>query len=390
MQRVACQERADWRDAAERTGFDFHTIDGVRYWDERAYYRFTLTEIERDLEAPTGELEAMCRELVARAITDERMMKILRIPVPYWNWIATSFKRGDPSLYGRFDLRYNGQGPAKLLEYNADTPTAVFETGVFQWQWLEDSVARNTLPKDADQYNSLHERLIEGWKQIGAGKTGDRRLTLAGQLDVAEDLGTLNYLADCAQQAGLQTLVMTMDDIGLRPRGGFVDADNAPIELMFKLYPWEWMMRETFGSALPGASTQFVEPPWKAVLSNKGILPLLWAMFPGHPNLLPAYFEDDPKAAELGTSFARKPLYSREGANIELIVDGKSVDHDSGPYGAEGYVRQAISPLPQFDGQYTVLGSWFAAGTPCGLSVREDASPITKNTSRFLPHAIIG
>jgi len=390
MQRVVCQERSDWRDAAERTGFDFHTIDGVRYWDERAYYRFTLTEIEHDLEAPTGELEAMCRELVARAIADERMMKILRIPVPYWNWIASSFKRGDPSLYGRFDLRYDGQGPAKLLEYNADTPTAVFETGVFQWQWLEDSIARNALPKDADQYNSLHERLIEGWKQIGPGKEGGRRLHLAGQLDIVEDLGTLNYLADCAQQAGLQTIVMTMDDIGLRSRGGFVGADNAPIELMFKLYPWEWMMRETFGSALPGASTQFVEPPWKAVLSNKGILPLLWAMFPGHPNLLPAYFDDDPKAAELGTSFARKPLYSREGANIELIVDGKSIDHDSGPYGAEGYIRQAISPLPQFNGQYTVLGSWFAAGAPCGLSVREDASPITKNTSRFLPHAIIG
>jgi glutathionylspermidine synthase len=390
MQRIACQERADWRDTAERTGFDFHTIDGARYWDERAYYRFTLAEIERDLEAPTGELEAMCRELVARAIADERMMKILRIPVPYWNWIATSFKRGDPSLYGRFDLRYDGQGPAKLLEYNADTPTAVFETGVFQWQWLEDGIARNVLPKDADQYNSLHERLIEGWKQIGLGKTGGRRLYLAGQLDIAEDLGTLNYLADCAQQAGLQTIVMTMDDIGRQARGGFVDADNAPIDLMFKLYPWEWMMCEAFGPALPGAPTQFVEPPWKAVLSNKGILPLLWAMFPGHPNLLPAYFDDDPKAAELGTSFARKPLYSREGANIELIVEGKPVDRDSGPYGAEGYVRQAIAPLPQFDGQYTVLGSWFAAGAPCGLSVREDASPITKNTSRFLPHAIIG
>ena len=390
MQRIACQERADWRDTAERTGFDFHTIDGARYWDERAYYRFTLAEIERNLEAPTGELEGMCRELVTRAIADERMMKILRIPVPYWNWIATSFKRGDPSLYGRFDLRYDGQGPAKLLEYNADTPTAVFETGVFQWQWLEDGIARGVLPKDADQYNSLHERLIEGWKQIGPGKAGARRLHLAGQLDVAEDLGTLNYLADCAQQAGLQTAVITMDDIGRQARGGFVDAGNAPIDLMFKLYPWEWMMREAFGPALPGAPTQFVEPPWKAVLSNKGILPLLWAMFPNHPNLLPAYFDEDDKAAELGTSYARKPLYSREGANIELIADGKPVDRDDGPYGAEGYVRQAIAPLPQFDGNHTVLGSWFAAGAPCGLSVREDASPITKNTSRFLPHAIIG
>ena len=238
---------------------------------------------------------------------------------------------------------------------------------MFQWQWLEDSIARGVLPKDADQYNSLHERLIEGWKAIGQ----NRHLHLTGQIDNAEDLGTLNYLQDCAQQAGLQTSILSMDDIG-RTRGGFVDAANAPIALMFKLYPWEWMMREQFGPSLPGAPTQFVEPPWKAILSNKGILPLLWAMFPGHPNLLPAYFEDDPKAAELGTSYASKPLYSREGANIELVVDGKSVDRDGGPYGAEGYVRQAMAPLPQFDGNYTVIGSWFAAGEPCGLSVRED------------------
>lgn len=181
-----------------------------------------------------------------------------------------------------------------------------------------------------------------------------------------------------------------MSSIGRNARGVFVDEANKPIELMFKLYPWEWMMRETFGSSLKGTSTQFVEPPWKAILSNKGILPLLWAMFPGHPNLLPAYFDDDEKAAELGTSYARKPLYSREGANIELRIGGETVDSDSGPYGEEGYIRQAAAPLPQFDGNHVVLGSWIASGKPCGLSVREDASPITKNTSRFLPHAIIG
>ena len=116
MRRIACDERPGWRDAAERDGFRYHTIDGEPYWDERAYYGFTLAEIERDLEAPTAELDAMCRELVTRAIGDERMMKVLRIPVKYWNWIAASFKRGDESLYGRFDLRYDGSGPAKLLE----------------------------------------------------------------------------------------------------------------------------------------------------------------------------------------------------------------------------------------------------------------------------------
>ena len=113
-------------------------------------------------------------------------------------------------------------------------------------------------------------------------------------------------------------------------------------------------------------------------------------MFPRHPNLLPAYFEDDPKAAELGNSFVRKPLYSREGANVAIVVDGEAIDQDDGPYGAEGFIRQAVATLPQFDGNYAAIGSWIAAGQPCGLSVREDVSPITKNTSRFLPHAIVG
>jgi glutathionylspermidine synthase len=328
----------------------------------------------------------MCRALVERAIADERMLKLLQIPPAFWNWIAASWKRGDPSLYGRFDLRYDGKGPAKLLQYNADTPTAVFETAVFQWKWLEDAIKRNVLRSDADQYNSLHERLIEGWSTIGKG----RLLHLAGTFDIPEDAGTLAYLQDCAHQAGLATSMLEMEAIGRTPQGLFVDAKNVPIDLLFKLYPWEWMMRETFGAYLPGASTQFVEPPWKAILSNKGILPLLWAMYPNHPNLLPAYFDDDEKAAELGDSYARKPLYSREGANVDLVLGGRVIDQDSGGYGAEGFVRQALAPLPQFDGQHVVLGSWIAAGRPCGLSVREDASPITKNSSRYLPHAIVG
>jgi glutathionylspermidine synthase len=386
MQRIPCDERADWRETAEKVGFQFHTIDGERYWDERAYYAFTLKEIEEDLEAATAELHEMCGELVARAVADEKILRALRIHERFWNWIAASLKRGDASLYGRFDLRYDGQGPAKLLEYNADTPTAVFETAVFQWMWLEQAIERQIVPRNSDQYNSLHERLIEAWRSFGNG----RKLHLACMTGNPEDLGTVSYIRDCAHQAGHETAVLAMADIGKTPKGAFIDRQGQPIELAFKLYPWEWMLREAFGTSLPGASTQWVEPPWKAILSNKGILPLLWSMFPRHPNLLPAYFDDDEGAATLGSSYVRKPLYSREGANVELVVGGEAVDSDGGPYGAEGFVRQGIAPLPRFGDSYVVLGSWIAAGVPCGLSVREDASPITKNTSRFVPHAIIG
>jgi glutathionylspermidine synthase len=387
MQRIACSERNDWRQTAERMGFDFHTIAGEPYWDETAYYAFTLEEIERDIEAPTAELDGMCRELLAKAVTDDTLLKRLAIPPAFWNWIARSWKQAQPSLYGRFDLRYDGTGPAKLLEYNADTPTAVFESAVFQWEWLQAAIDRGVIPATADQYNSLHERLIEGWKAIGR----NRLLYLTGMLDDPEEAGTVAYLEDCARQAGLTTRVIAIEDIGRRKDGAFVDLDNAVIELAFKLYPWEWMLRERFGASLPGAPCQFVEPPWKAVLSNKGILPLLWQMFPRHPNLLPAAFDDDAAAIDLGPGYVRKPLYSREGANVEIVTDDAR-EHVAagGPYGAEGSIRQALAPLPKFGPHHTVLGSWIAAGRPCGLCVREDSTPITRNTSRFLPHAIIG
>ena len=385
MRRIACAERDDWQATAAASGFDFHSDDGQRYWDERAYYAFTLDEIERRIEAPTGEIHAMCLELVARAVGDERLLRQLQIPEAFWSFIAASWQRREPSLYGRIDLCFDGRRPAKLLEYNADTPTSLFEAAVFQWTWLEQAAQRRIIPKAADQFNSLHERLIEGWQGIAAG----RRLHLTGAMDSAEDAGTLAYLADTAQQAGLRTALIDIAEIGLRDDGGFVDLDDTPIELAFKLYPWEWLFRETFGANLKGASTRWIEPPWKAILSNKGILPLLWAMFPRHPNLLPAFFDDDADAASLGASYVRKPLYSREGANVTLVSAGSPIDQHDGPYGAEGFVRQALAPLPEFSGQYPVLGSWIVNGNPCGLSIREDDTPITGNMSRFVPHAIL-
>jgi glutathionylspermidine synthase len=385
MRRLTCPERDDWRSTADQTGFDFHTVDGERYWDERACYAFTLEEIELGIETPTAEIDAMCLELVGYAVDDEDMLRRLKLPEAFWPLISESWHRDEASLYGRLDLSFDGRGPAKLLEYNADTPTSIFEAAVFQWTWLEQAAERHIIPGDADQFNSIHEHLIEAWKKLGK----QRPLHLAGATEDIEDAGTLAYLQDTARQAGLSTTLIDIQDIGWRDDGRFVDLDDRTIELAFKLYPWEWMFQDAFGVRLAQAPTRWIEPPWKAILSNKGMLPLLWEMFPDHPNLLPAFFEDDPNSARLGASFVRKPLYSREGANVALISQGIQVVERDGPYGAEGFIRQALAPLPNFANQHPVLGSWLVDHTPCGLSIREDENPITGNTSRFLPHAIL-
>jgi glutathionylspermidine synthase len=385
MQRIATRQRKNLDARIAEYGFTFHAAEGEPYWDESAYYAFTLDEIERDLEAPAKELAALCLELVARIHADEEVLKKLAIPRHAWDLIAESWRGKDASLYGRFDFAYGGEGPAKLLEYNADTPTSLFEAAVFQWVWLEDAMAQGLISADADQFNSLHEKLIARLRAVVAGP----KLHLAGLLESEEDAGFLAYLEDCAIQAGLTTTRLAIGDIGDHEKVGFVDAAGEKIQYLFKLYPWEWMFADAFGASPSLRKTRYFEPPWKALLSNKGVLPLLWRLAPGHPNLLPAFFEDDAGKAELGAHFVKKPIYSREGANI-LIVDGDHVAREGGSYGAEGYVRQALARLPQFAGKYPVIGAWIVGEDACGIGIREDDGPITRNLSRFVPHAIIG
>ncbi len=385
MRRIDAQERPDWRQKAEQVGFTFHSAEGTPYWDETGAFAFTLREIEEDIEAPSAEIEEMALEFVGKAARDEEILTRLAIPKAFWPEIWESWQRGDRNLYGRFDFAYDGQGPAKLLEYNADTPTGLLETGVFQWLWLEELAANGQLPRGADQFNSLHDKLTEAFRNLRDGKPYRLHLTCVDESE--EDRGTVAYLEELAQQAGMQTQFLFVDDIGLTSAGKFVDLDETPIDMLFKLYPWEWMMREEFGKAIPGCGTQFIEPIWKAVLSNKGLLPYLWKMAPNHPNLVPAYFPDE-TATDLGHSFVEKPLFSREGSNIRLFERGRAMGDTEGPYGEEGFVRQQKIRIPDFGKGHVIIGSWMVASEPAGMLVREDKSPVTGNLARFIPHFI--
>lgn len=384
MQRVPVAERTDWKQTAEEHGFEFHTMDGAVYWDESAYYRFSLKQIEEDLEGPAEEIEEMCFALVERAAADEEVLARLRIPEPFWDYVAKSWRHKEKNLYGRLDFSYDGNGPAKMLEYNADTPTSLYESAIFQWVWLEQAIDRGLIPEGCDQFNSIHEQLVGALSQFGI----EGRLHLSGALGSAEDKGTVAYIEDCARQAGVETAVLDMEEIGIDPLGRFTDRDERIITTLFKLYPWEWMMAEEFGQHIPASDTHFIEPAWKALLSNKGLLPMLWAMAEGHPNLLPAYFEEDPRASELGGTYVRKPLFSREGHNVELFRDGRVEMGKAGPYGGAGQVVQAFHPLPDFDGNYPMVGCWLVASRAAGIGLREDRSLITGNDARFLPHVI--
>lgn len=422
MIRRAIPPRPNWQSKLERLGFDYHSLDGS-YWQEDAGYEFTASQID-DIEEATTTLHQMCLAAVDFIIRCDRFAQ-LGIDARTAALIEQSWQRRDPCLYGRFDLVYHPvfTPVPKLLEYNADTPTSLFEASVAQWYWLQDNFTQ------ADQFNSIHERLISQWRIIGETlrrrsqpsnqKSPDSsvkahkdltfasaKITFATITDSIEDVVTCRYLQDTAIQAGLDTQFMDLREIGVIEEAGklaqFVDLADLPITGLFKLYPWEWLMQEAFAAHVEHSATAWLEPIWKLLMSNKGILPILWELNPHHPNLLPSYFATERdklatlKADQLPHGIIQKPLFSREGANITALTTdfyptGLATSGEYGNVSSDQMIYQAMQPLPQFINHarqpvYPVIGSWVIGHSAAGMGIREDDSLITKDTSHFVPH----
>ena len=183
MQRHTHAPREDWETKVEEVGLRHHTAGGVPYWHEEAHYTFRLDQVYR-IENATRELHRMCIEAAEAVIRAKRYAE-LAIPACAVPLIEQSWEADAPSLYGRFDLSYDGTGEPRMLEYNADTPTSLVEAAVAQWFWLEERYP------GGDQFNRLHEALVETWTELkphlldatvhfaahrGPGGRGHRRL----------------------------------------------------------------------------------------------------------------------------------------------------------------------------------------------------------------------
>lgn len=378
MKRIISDVRKDWQKIVTSQGLNYHTAEeGHPYWDESAYYQFNMKQIE-ELEQVTNDLHALCLDAVQHII-DKKRYKELQIPDIAVPLIEYSWENETAAIYGRFDLKYDGQSAPKLLEYNADTPTSLVEAGVIQWYWMEDKF------KGVDQFNSIHDRLISKWRELKGYISGPLYLTY---MDSWEDYMNVVYMADTAQQAGFQTKLLSIEDIGWDSKTKqFIDKEYGTMRSIFKLYPWEWLLKDEYGANILTSiqDTSWIEPAWKMLLSNKGILPILWELNPGHPNLLPAYFEPSKLPWH-----AKKPFYSREGANVTLVTEDLPLDSTDGKYGEEGYIYQDLSLLPNFNNNYPVIGSWVIDGQAAGIGIRESNNLITSNMSRFVPHIISG
>lgn len=378
MKRIQIQPRDNWENLLEESGFLYHTANGEPYWNESAVYEFTLNEINR-IEKATNDLQVLVIGAVEHIIDNNRFSDLgigdyaKDLILKSWN----NEKFDEISLLGRFDLAYDGNN-LKLLEYNADTPTSLPEAALIQWNWLKDVFPQY------DQFNSIHDKLIDRWKDL-ALHFQNKQVFLSCLHDSEEDYGNVMYLADTAAQAGLEPEFVYIQDIAYNHQFNKFYSGNQQIDTLFKLYPWEWMVKDKFGQFVD--KLRIVEPAWKMLLSNKAILPILWELNPDHPNLLESYFLNNCKFTTRD-SYVIKPFLSREGANISITENGQEIAYSLGSYGDNPVIYQQYFQLPKFNDNYPIIGSWVIGENAAGMGIREDNGLITGNLSRFVPHYI--
>jgi glutathionylspermidine synthase len=440
MQRHKGKERSNYIEIVQEQGLLYTHEDPngdpllYRYWRDGEWYSFTMAEITV-LEEAAVAMFAMCWEAADWLLSQEGKPYLDRFGIPQgaMQAIFDSWQEEPAlgSIYGRFDVRFGGldhpdptMRVPKLYEFNADTPTSLVESLV-QWDW-----GMNT-GHGVNQFNSLHERLIAGWVRNLAGitsKIGFKPIVwfvCTNDDPSHEDEMNTDALRRRCELAGYETRMIPIENLYIGADGRYYSdsSETEHLDVVFKLYPWEHMVHAKtapdlfadmanagygFGDYRDG--TIWIEAPYKMLWSTKALLPVLWKLFRDDPErskyLIPSWFEDEAPVTDpafRAQGFARKPLLSREGADITLVLPGNEVvSGEVQGYGEEGYVIQALALPPTFrrfgdydivpDGEYrevsTVLGLWMIDGEPGGMGIRESSGPITDNFSNFLPHVI--
>lgn len=357
------KERPDWRERCEQAGLSYHSAEGIRwpdgrqdpYWTDGAAY-VVDHHGEEALKRAAWRLHHMCLQAVKEVVASEELLDLFEIPVDLREHVKASWENHEPDILGRFDLMYDGVDPPKMLEYNADTPTVLIESARAQADWLQDRKKSGEFDVKTTQCNQIDEELAKSWRQV----VGTKELTVLAPLASQEEAKTAEYIAKTAKDAGVNARFEELSHAVFSPEQGFVvDANTGKaMEMVWKLYPYEWLIEEELGQALCNPAkknkkaTRWLEPSWKLIIANKAILPLLWKMFPNDPNLLPAFFDIQdviayqkkihPDADPSTHGWVAKPKFGREGTGVRYSFDSASL---------EQFASQANEDMEQYKAQ---------------------------------------
>ena len=376
----------------EELGFSWHTdSDNTPYISDRLV-EVTQAEAEAYYEAG-NELYDMFVE-AGEYIIENNLFHEIGIPFNLIDAIKMSWESDIHwHLYGRFDLAGGIDGkPIKLLEFNADTPTALFETAIIQWAILK----KNGLD-EMSQFNVVYDKLLENFKRVVTLEEsvedfhqkyeGWRFLftSIRGNIEEENTVRLLQFIAD---EAGYETEFAYIDEVEFSEDS--ISYEGVEYELWFKLIPWEDIaidepdLAMLLTAIMQNQKAIIFNPAYTLLFQSKGIHKILWDLFPNHPLLLKSSFEPLE-----GITQVKKPFFGREGENISIIEsDGTILADMDGPYGSFPYLYQEYYPLPTDSQGARYQAGLFFAYDSCGLGFRKGGE-IINNMSKFVGHIIV-
>ncbi len=377
----------------ESIGFHWHTDT-----DESSYIADELVSIsEAEADAyyeATNELYDMFCE-AGEYVMENELFHELNIPFNLVELIKKSWEDDVHwHLYGRFDLAGGIDGkPIKLIEFNADTPTAVFETAIIQWAILKANGM-----EDSSQFNSLYESLKDNFKRLVTLDTPiedfekhypnlNFKILFSSIAGSIEDENTVKLLQHIAQEAGYTTDFDFVDNIEFGDEGIFKDGVN--YEYWFKLIPWENIaidegeLAVILTEIINNQKAIILNPAYTLMFQSKGFMKILWDLYPDHPLLLETSFEPLE-----GKKQVEKMCFGREGANTAIINADNSLDVKiDGEYGNFKPIYQEYTELPTDANGDSYQAGVFYAFEACGLGFRKGGK-ILDNMSKFVGHIV--
>ena len=380
------------RNYLETLGFVWHTDSDESSYISDELVVISQSEAQAYYEA-TNELYDMYVE-AAEHVIENNLFHEIGIPFNLIDAIKESWENDVHwHLYGRFDLAGGiDDRPIKLLEFNADTPTALFETAIIQWAMLK----QNNLEEES-QFNSLYESLVDNFKRLVTLEedvsTFEERYDGWNFLFTSvkgneEEENTVKLLQHIATDAGFNTEFAYIDDIEFSDQDGiFYHEQN--YELWFKLIPWEDIALEESDLAMlltniiKNQKAIIFNPAYTLLFQSKGLLKILWDIYPNHPLLLETSFEplNDQKQVE-------KPIFGREGGSVAIIDENNhKVESVEGDYGSHKMIYQAYIELPTDSEGLSYQAGVFYAYEACGLGFRKGGK-ILDNMSKFVGHIV--
>lgn len=384
MRRLASPPRPDWRSALSEYDYGEAAAPAAVCWDESVRYEFSAGEIDM-IEGAADEVHGLIRDAIGHVV-DNRLHPLLGLETDVARRIDASWAaywgRGKPNdrlggLFGRLDFAYDGRQSLKLIGCDYDGPTGLFESSIVQWDWLEASFP------DLDQFNGLHEGLVERWQALATGMRGRDTVHLTCATPDAQREGELAYLAATADEAGLSATTIGVQDIGW-DGSSFLDTDEQRIAWLLKLYPWEAMVAEEYGAHLHTSGLPVLDPLWRMPASNHGLLAVLWDLYPEHANLCQASLTESDVDASRG--LIRRSLFGLDHA-AEWVSGEEGTEADTGmAANSGGTVYIARPPSFESDGVHAILQAWMVGDKCLGMAVRESETPVLWADAALVPH----